>query len=426
MPHHDVAIVGAGPVGLLLACLLAQEGIDVVVYENRTGADDRSRAIGIHPPGLAALDAVNLGAQVREEALELEGGEVLCGGRTLASIAFSAKQRVLILPQRRTHALLVERIGQLPSATLCTGHEVRELRNEGDLLCLAVHTDSAHRADTASFVIAADGVRSGIRSQLGIGWRQQSGRGSYAMVDIPDAQNFPRAQLYCEPAGLVESFPLPLGGRRWVAADPERALGDAEAFARVIWERTGIRIDMPAGLQPTAFQARQHRAARTVGGRVVLLGDAAHETSPIGGQGMNLGWAAALHLAVVLEQSLRDDLPDFRAYERVTRRAAVRAQRRSSFYMAMGHPAEGFGLEPPQHGDQSARDSAASSAHGEHDHHAGRDPADTVLERRLIGGHHCALGRRAVYASVEGRRTISAPGSVRTRTLSVPMRSPSA
>lgn len=73
MPDHDVAIVGGGPVGLLLACLLAQRGVEVAVYEQRTGADDRSRAIGIHPPGRAALDAAGLGDAFRNEALELDG-----------------------------------------------------------------------------------------------------------------------------------------------------------------------------------------------------------------------------------------------------------------------------------------------------------------------------------------------------------------
>lgn len=346
MPDHDVAIVGAGPVGLLLACLLAQAGIDVAVYERRGDDDDRSRAIGIHPPGLAALDAAGLGAQVREEALELEGGEVLSGGRVLASLSFAAGQRVLVLPQHRTHALLVERLRQLRSATMLTGHDVVDVRNEGSLVRLAFDAAGERREATASFVVAADGVHSGIRRLLGIGWHGRHGSGSYAMVDITQAQRSSRVQLHCETAGLVESFPLPRGQRRWVAADPRGALGDATAFAGAIRERTGIRLELPAGLRPTMFRAQQHRAARLTAGRVVLLGDAAHETSPIGGQGMNLGWTAALRLAMTLDHSLQRGRAefreaDFREYERRTRRDAATAQRRSAFYMAMGHAARG-------------------------------------------------------------------------------------
>jgi len=341
MPDHDVAIVGAGPVGLLLGCLLAQEGIGVAVYERRVDDDDRSRAIGIHPPGLAALDAAGVGPGVREEGLALEGGEVLCGGSVLASLSFVANQRVLVLPQRRTHALLMERLRQLPSVTMLTGHDVVDVRNEGRRARITYDVDGVRREGTASFVVAADGVRSGIRGLLGIGWRRRRGSGSYAMADVAQEPSSSRVQLHCEAAGLVESFPLPAGQRRWVAADPQGALGDADAFAEAIRKRTGIDLELPVGFRPTLFRAQQHHAQRLRAGRIVLLGDAAHETSPIGGQGMNLGWTAAVQLAAALERAVQRGRADFREYERRVQLAASAAQRRSAFYMAMGRAAAG-------------------------------------------------------------------------------------
>ncbi|MGO2746007.1 FAD-dependent oxidoreductase [Microbacterium sp.] len=344
MPDHDVAIVGAGPVGLLLACLLAQRGIDVAVFEARGAADDRSRAIGIHPPGSATLDAAGVGAQVRAEALALDGGDVICASRTLASLTFTAAQRVLILPQHRTDAFLRARLSQVQDGALHLGCTVTGVWNEDAVARLSF----AERPDiTASFVVAADGVRSGIRRQLGIAWRERPGSGWYSMADIPDSSDASlgtRAQLHCEREGLVESFPLPGARRRWVAGDPDRVLGDAAAFTHAIERRTGIRLELPGGLKPTVFQARQHLAARLVHGRVVLVGDAAHETSPIGGQGMNIGWMASQHLASAIERSLRAGRVEVEEYERRTLRAAARAQRRSSFYMTMGRPARGPAL----------------------------------------------------------------------------------
>jgi len=341
MPDHDVAIVGAGPVGLLLACLLAQRGVDVAVFDARSGADGRSRAIGIHPPGWAALNAAGVGDDVRTEALVLEGGEVVCGGRVLASLSFGKHQRVLVLPQHRTDELLRRRLAHRSADALRLGRAVTEVRNDGPGVRLSFE---ASPDATASFVIAADGVRSGIRRRLGIGWRARPGAGWYAMVDIPDVDRGPRARLHCEQHGLVESFPMPGGRRRWVASDPHRALEDATAFTRAIQARTGIPLDLPAGTRPTIFQARQHVASRLVDGRIALVGDAAHETSPIGGQGMNLGWVAAVRLASALERALDDGRPDFADYERETLRAAARAQRRSFFYMTMGRPAHGIAL----------------------------------------------------------------------------------
>lgn len=344
MPDHDVAIVGGGPVGLLLACLLAQDGVDVAVYEQRMAGDDRSRAIGIHPPGRAALDAVGVGEEAGRQALALDGGDVLCDGRILASVSFTNRQRVLILPQHRTHALLVERLDQLRPDAVHLGHFVREVRDEGEAVRLALDAGGASSEATASIVVAADGVRSGIRRLLGIGWRAQRGSGTYAMADVADGEPGRKARLYCEPGGIVESFPLPEGRRRWVVADPLERLHEGAAFAQAVEERTGIRPEPSEAIAPTSFRAQQHRAVRASIGRVVLVGDALHETSPIGGQGMNLGWSGARRLAAAITTSLRLGSPDFGVYERSTLRSAARAQRRSYFYMMMGGSVQGIAL----------------------------------------------------------------------------------
>ncbi|WP_407358112.1 FAD-dependent monooxygenase [Microbacterium sp. LTA6] len=347
MPDHDVVIVGAGPVGLLLGCLLAQRGMDVAVCEKRTGADERSRAIGIHPPGLDALDAAGIGDRVRAEALALEGGDVLSRGRTLASVDFTRDRPVLVLPQHRTGALLRERLEQVDAAALRSGCDALAVRDEDEFVRLTVDIGGHRRELTSSFLVAADGVRSGIREMLGIGWQRRRGTADYLMMDVPAPAADSRARLYCEPGGLVESFPLPGGIRRWVVRN---ASGGSAAAASARWnaadlraaieERTGVGLTVPDGVRPTAFWAAQHLAARTVVGRVFLLGDAAHEISPIGGQGMNLGWLDALRLADRIEQSLGRGTTGLRGFERRSRRAARRTQSRARFYMAMGAPAQ--------------------------------------------------------------------------------------
>ena len=340
MPDHDVLVVGAGPVGLLLACLLVQEGLRVVVCERRMQADERTRAIGIHRPGLDALDAAGLGADVRAEALRLEGGEVRSRRRTLATLTFSPERPVLILPQARTDALLRARLRALSADALISGCTVRALRERGDAVQVSADTPGGPYEFTASAVVVADGVRSPLRSELDVVWRRRAGCASYAMLDVPDALPGNRAILHCEPAGLVESFPLPGGHRRWVVrATPTLPLDTTDAFRAAIAARTGIDIDLDGGIAPTSFVAAQHAATRLQRGRMVLLGDAAHEISPIGGQGMNLGWVDAARLASELASSLPDRMPDLARFERRVRRSASRAQRRSAFYMSMGAPA---------------------------------------------------------------------------------------
>lgn len=344
MTDHDVIVVGAGPVGLALACLLIRRGLDVAVCEKRTGPDPRTRAIGIHPPGLRVLDAVGIGNQVRAEALALRGGDVLGRGRVLASVEFAEDRRILILPQRRTGALLRERLTALAPEALRLGCAAVSVRDEGDSARLTVESAGVRAELTASLVVVADGVRSSLRERLGIAWRPLPGAATYAMLDLPDASGGDRAALHCEPGGLVESIPLPDGMRRWVARESAgTALGELDAFRAVIERRTGLALQAPPSARPVVFRAGQHRAARSILGRIVFLGDAAHEISPIGGQGMNLGWAASLRLSSAIGVRA-PDAPDLRAFERWSIRATRRVQLRARFYMSMGAPAEGIGL----------------------------------------------------------------------------------
>lgn len=339
MPDHDVVIVGGGPVGMLLGCVLRQRGVEAVVYERRIDPDQRSRAIGIHPPGLAALDAAGVGEAVRREALALRGGDVVSRGRTLAAIDFPSDRPVLTLGQQRMDALLRARLQAQGADAVRSGSAVGALVDEGPRVRVLTDDGRGAGESTARFVVIADGVHSSLRSGLGPRWRRRPGHGEYSMIDIDDADAGDRATLFCEPDGLVESFPLPNGRRRWVV---RRRAGDevetAEGFAATVERRVGIRPDVPCGVRPSTFRATQHLADRFVRGRIALIGDAAHEVSPIGGQGMNIGWTNAVRFADALPTLSGLVPPDLGAWEDRARRSARRAQDRSRFYMAMGMP----------------------------------------------------------------------------------------
>lgn len=345
---HDVVVVGGGPVGLLLACLLAQRGRDVAVLERRVERSGRSRAIGIHPPGLRALARVGLEAEVRASGVEIRDGRVTCQGRVLGSMSFVCAGSVWSLPQLETEAMLERRLADLAPAALAHGVEVRGLRDVGTHVEVTGDRGGMTVTVAARYVVAADGVRSGIRDLVGIGWAPRPGRAHYVMGDTRDDTGEPAtALLHFEPAGVVESFPLPGGRRRWVAwvRRPPREAGPAQ-LATIVASRVEGRFDPEAATEPSAFEARQHLAERMHLGRVALVGDAAHEISPIGGQGMNLGWLDAVLLDRELEHALESGAPyeAFGRYDRARRASAARAIRQAAFNMRMGAPAAGARL----------------------------------------------------------------------------------
>jgi 2-polyprenyl-6-methoxyphenol hydroxylase-like FAD-dependent oxidoreductase len=194
----------------------------------------------------------------------------------------------------------------------------------------------------ARLVLAADGARSTIRDRLGIPTTVRDYPDHYVMGDFADGTaDGATAVLYLEPGGIVESFPLPGNLRRWVV-HTDGPLGEptADQLAGLIRERTGAAVDPSRNSMLSAFSVRARLARRLVQGRVALIGDAAHEISPIGGQGMNLGWLDAAAFAPIIGAAL-DGAPvgrRLRTFERTRQRAAGRAVWQSHLNMALGRP----------------------------------------------------------------------------------------
>lgn len=336
----DVLVFGAGPTGLLIASELHRLGVDVLSVERRADTSPGSRAIGVHPPTLAALAPSGATEQILAEAVKISRGLAQTGGKTLGEVRFDRAAGpfpfIAAVPQAVTEAA-VGAGAPLPRR----GVSVLALRQDTSGVVATVQGPALQgepyelRARIAVVAAGAPG-RGLLDAAFGVSAYEYPDR--YLMTDIPAAPTQPRgvAIITLDQAGVLESFPLPGGGRRlvaWVgrggvgsgavvgteataaaATTPETTYAATAAsddptrgalLRRAVAERTGDEALAAEVSNAQGFGIRRVLLRHMRVGRIFAIGDSAHEVSPIGGQGMNLGLLDAATLAPILARGLR-------------------------------------------------------------------------------------------------------------------------
>ena len=341
----DVTIVGAGPVGTLLARELAARGVEVELLERRPVGGDGSRAIGIHAPVLAALETSGVTDRLLADAVRVRRGEARAGGRLLGTVEFGRLSTrfpfVATLPQSATEAVLAAG-GPEPQR----GANVMAVLPRPDAVLVRVGIlGRPVELETRLVVVAAGaGGRDLVYRPDALDRREYPDR--YLMTD---AATGPRtdddvAVVHLDRDGVLESFPLPGGARRFVAWDAPGSDDDPAARAlrlRDALARRGEHAAAEAVQEATAFGVRRVVAPRLRNGRIFTIGDAAHEVSPIGGQGMNLGLLDAVTLAPLLATWVNSGTaPEagLRRWEARRVRSARRAATLAAMNTALGRP----------------------------------------------------------------------------------------
>jgi 2-polyprenyl-6-methoxyphenol hydroxylase-like FAD-dependent oxidoreductase/protein-S-isoprenylcysteine O-methyltransferase Ste14 len=331
---HEVAIVGGGPVGLLLACLLGQRGVRVIVLEKSMAREAWSQAIGITPPSLRILSRLGLDEAFVARGVPIRDCHVHGQGGRLGTASFrdieGTHRFVLSLPQVITMELLEAEAARHPTIVIRRGAEVIAKKQDERGVTLTLNGETIR----AAYVAACDGHRSRIRDLLRVCTTTKSYGCHFIMGDFKGHAGLGEdAHLFFTRDGAVESFPLPDQKRRWIVQ------AEAGSIPELVRQRTGILLDPAAQIDLHAFTPRRLDCEQIADGRVLLCGDAAHVMSPIGGQGMNTGFADAEFAAEALHAILRrgeNAVSLLAAYDRIRRRAARVAATRAALGMGLG------------------------------------------------------------------------------------------
>lgn len=342
-PDYDVMIVGGGPVGLLLGNMLGRQGLSTLLIEKTPAPPAESMAIGITPPSLELFQQLDIDQDFIRQGVRVDHAKVHEGRRLAGELSFDSLDNpypfILAIPQATTIELLENRLRK--DALVTFRRETHLLKIEQTERCVTATVQSDRTAAveqiSSSFLIGCDGHRSLVRSLAGIALCEEKNyRAHFLMADFADATDLgDEAHLFFSRHGSIESFPLPEGRRRWIL-QTDRLLDKSETdlLVKGVQRQTGYDLKDSHCFSASVFSVRRFVCQRYYRNRVALCGDAAHVMSPIGGQGMNTGFADAELLADALVRHCRDG-EDFHAlfvdYDRFRRAAfnvaATRAER---------------------------------------------------------------------------------------------------
>jgi 2-polyprenyl-6-methoxyphenol hydroxylase-like FAD-dependent oxidoreductase len=310
-----VLIVGAGPAGLFAACELLRHGVRPRVVERRIAPHHEARGTALQPAVLEMLERAGLidpflHAGVRIRQIQLLGP----GLREIASEHFAdtgcAYEFQCSLPQWRTEAILREHLESL-GLEVEFGTEVTSIEDDPEGVRAALDTGGRSETVTAAYVLGAGGGHSITRHSMQEHLTGETYDGRYFVADVKVRLPCPPecGRLVVGPAGFVLFSPLP--DDRWLIfvncdeARTWRKLPTGTELGALLNAKTGVDVGLSDLRWLSLFKMHKRVVERLGDGRRFLLGDAAHLSSPLGGEGLNSSLMDAADIAWKLALVLR-------------------------------------------------------------------------------------------------------------------------
>ncbi len=353
MRSASVLIVGAGPTGLALACDLRSRGVDVCIIDKADKPAWTTRALGIQSRGRQILE--RLGA-VPTEVVPQTKFDIFVDGHLALHVDGNAlrgpdENGPLRAPQTAVERQLRQRLKAL-GAEVEWGHEITGAREDEGGVTVATRCENGETSVRAQWLVGCDGAHSAVRKLLGAEFEGSAFPQIFLLGDVTmSTDRTDGAVIYLRDNKVLTMASLPDGQWRiGVALEPDEPLAEIGRQAMTA-ERDKNAVSLQEGrerlqqsfteysrdretrlLDPTwlsVFRINRRMASRFRAGRLLIAGDAAHLTSPLGGQGMNTGLSDAFNLgwkmALVSQGRAEETLLD--TYEGERRPATEKIER---------------------------------------------------------------------------------------------------
>ncbi|MCX5381229.1 FAD-dependent monooxygenase [Streptomyces sp. NBC_00091] len=306
----QVAVIGGGPVGMLVAAELAGYGVDTIVLEARAEISERPKATTLHARAVQCL--ARRGHLPEGTSRGASGAFHFAGIHGLVITAPETEpEPILKCPQAELERLFETR-ARAAGARVLRGHRVTGIVEEPDGMRLDVEGPDGPAVCRALYLVGADGARSSVRERLGIGSDTAPATVSalVGLARLEDPGALEPGWLRT-PRGWIVSKRTPGGETHIRTLDCTGAYEGRELpptpqeLCREVSRIAGRDIAM-AGARWVSRFSDFTRLARTFrAGRAFLVGDAAHLHFPIGGQGLSTGVLDALNLSWKLALAVR-------------------------------------------------------------------------------------------------------------------------
>ena len=336
-----LVVVGAGPVGLATAIDAAQRGLSVLLLDEDDTVSVGSRGVCYAKRTLEILDRLGVGQRVVDKGVTWNVGRTFHGDREVFSFnllpeAGHQRPGMVNLQQYYLEQYLVERAGELLAIDLRWKHKVSSVTPAADGVTLQVETPEGAFTLQADWLVVADGARSPIRRQLGLDVEGQVFQDRFLIADVVlDGEPFPldrtERRFWFDPTFFAGQSALMHRQADHVWRIDFQLGWDADPEAEKAPERVAPRIRKLLDLQGYAhigftlewvsvytFQCRRMASFRH--GRLIFVGDSAHQVSPFGARGANSGIQDSDNLvwklALVIEGHAGEALLDSYSAER--------------------------------------------------------------------------------------------------------------